>query len=268
MLADEPFTVAGRVAAPLPGDRVDVTFRRGRNVLGSAQAPVGSDGAYGVGFRVGTGPVTITARLARDGSASSTHVLALKPFAGNWERGTHVLFLQERLRRLRYAAPLSGRMDVATQRAVLAFRKVNEMQRVTNASRAVFVDAASGRGAYSVRFPGHGRHVEGDLTHQVVALVNAGGRVQRVYVTSSGRPGLRTPSGSFRVYRHHWGWRGGMLDGSYFAHPRGYPSTCGVHGYPWVPTYPASHCCLRVPIPNAWSIYSWINLGDRIFIYR
>jgi len=34
-----------------------------------------------------------------------------------------------------------------------------------------------------------------------------------------------------------------------------------------VPTYNASHGCLRVPLSNAVSIYRWISLGDRIFVY-
>jgi lipoprotein-anchoring transpeptidase ErfK/SrfK len=35
-----------------------------------------------------------------------------------------------------------------------------------------------------------------------------------------------------------------------------------------VPTYPASHGCLRVPIPNARAIYDWIDIGDPIFLYK
>jgi lipoprotein-anchoring transpeptidase ErfK/SrfK len=52
-----------------------------------------------------------------------------------------------------------------------------------------------------------------------------------------------------------------MYYSSYFI--RGY----AIHGYQSVPTYPASHGCLRVPLANAISIYNWIGLGDRIFVY-
>jgi lipoprotein-anchoring transpeptidase ErfK/SrfK len=41
-----------------------------------------------------------------------------------------------------------------------------------------------------------------------------------------------------------------------------------VHGYIDVPPYAASHGCIRVPIPNAASIFSWIQLGQTIFVYR
>jgi lipoprotein-anchoring transpeptidase ErfK/SrfK len=53
-----------------------------------------------------------------------------------------------------------------------------------------------------------------------------------------------------------------MVDSNYFI--RGY----AIHGYPEVPTYAASHGCIRIPIPNAASVFRWINLGDRIYVYR
>jgi lipoprotein-anchoring transpeptidase ErfK/SrfK len=52
----------------------------------------------------------------------------------------------------------------------------------------------------------------------------------------------------------------GMVDSNYFI--RGY----AIHGYYDVPTYNASHGCLRVPIPNAAEIYNWIRLGDAITV--
>jgi lipoprotein-anchoring transpeptidase ErfK/SrfK len=35
-----------------------------------------------------------------------------------------------------------------------------------------------------------------------------------------------------------------------------------------VPSYAASHGCIRVPIPNAAAIFAWIKIGDPIFVYR
>jgi lipoprotein-anchoring transpeptidase ErfK/SrfK len=35
-----------------------------------------------------------------------------------------------------------------------------------------------------------------------------------------------------------------------------------------VPLYPASHGCIRVPIPQAAGIDRAINLGDVIYVYR
>ena len=53
----------------------------------------------------------------------------------------------------------------------------------------------------------------------------------------------------------------GMVHSSYFI--GGY----AIHGYLDVPTYAASHGCLRVPIPSAWSIYSWVRMGDVVDVY-
>jgi acryloyl-coenzyme A reductase len=41
-----------------------------------------------------------------------------------------------------------------------------------------------------------------------------------------------------------------------------------IHGYPSVPLYPASHGCIRVPIPQAAGIDRAISLGDTIYVYR
>ena len=69
--------------------------------------------------------------------------------------------------------------------------------------------------------------------------------------------------GSFRFYRKDFGTNAlGMVHSSYFI--RGY----AIHGFASVPNYPASHGCLRVPIPNALSIFNWIDIGDPIFTYR
>jgi lipoprotein-anchoring transpeptidase ErfK/SrfK len=52
-----------------------------------------------------------------------------------------------------------------------------------------------------------------------------------------------------------------MVDSNYFI--RGY----AVHGYASVPPYAASHGCIRVPIPDAASIYADISIGETIFVY-
>ncbi len=144
---------------------------------------------------------------------------------------------------------------------MLAFRKVVGMRRTPIASAEVFRRLGRGQGRFRVRFPGHGKHVEADLSRQVLALVR-GGRVERLYPTSTGAPATPTIVGSFRVYRKDLGTNAkGMVHSSYFI--RGY----AIHGYASVPIYPASHGCLRVPIPEAMSIFSWLSYGDRVDVY-
>jgi len=172
-----------------------------------------------------------------------------------------VALLQQRLAAVGYATPQTGAYDAGTERAVLAFRKVNRMPRITTLTPFVVDRLMRGVGGFRVRYPQHGRHVEAHLGQQVLALIE-NGKVVRAYVTSSGSPATPTVLGNFRFYMREPGTNGlGMVYSSYFI--RGY----AIHGYHDVPTYNASHGCLRVPVPDAYAIYSWIRLGDQIDVY-
>ena len=182
--------------------------------------------------------------------------------ASQGSRGTKVLLLQRGLRKLGFAVPVSGRYEDGTSRAVLAFRKTNGLSRNGFASSRIYSLVLRGRGAFKLRFPKAGRHVEFDWSRQVLVLA-AKGRATRVYHSSSGAPSTPTVFGRFRFYRKDLGTNAlGMVHSSYFI--RGY----AIHGYHTVPNHPASHGCLRVPIPNAMAIFRTVKMGERIFVYR
>ena len=183
--------------------------------------------------------------------------------AGVGSRGIRVTMLQRGLKRLGYAGFMpSGYYGPGTARAVLAFRKVNHLPRIGYASRLVFRKVFERRGTFRLKYPRAGKHVEVDISRQVLVLARKG-KPQRIYHTSSGKASTPTVLGSFRFYRKDAGTNGvGMVHSNYFI--GGY----AIHGYHSVPTYPASHGCLRVPIPSAWNIFTWIDYGDRIFVYR
>jgi lipoprotein-anchoring transpeptidase ErfK/SrfK len=114
-----------------------------------------------------------------------------------------------------------------------------------------------------VSYRSDGRHVEADLTKQVLAEIEPGGRVRTIYTMSSGKPSTPTVIGRFRVYSKTPGTNSeGMVDSNYFI--RGY----AIHGYAEVPTYAASHGCLRVPIPDAAAIYGWVHEGTPVDVYN
>jgi peptidoglycan hydrolase-like protein with peptidoglycan-binding domain len=174
--------------------------------------------------------------------------------------GAAVRLLQRGLRTLHYAAPHSGVYDAATSRAVMAFRKMTGRARLYTADRNVLLGVLDGQGAWQVRHPHDGHHVEADISLQVLALID-GDKVVRIQHMSSGKPSTPTVLGRFRVYRKDWGTNSeGMVDSSYFI--RGY----AIHGYASVPTYNASHGCLRVPIPDAATIFNWVRLGDVVWV--
>ncbi len=182
--------------------------------------------------------------------------------AGQGARGLHVLILQRGLKELGFAVPVTGQYGGGTSRAVLAFRKTNGFARNGYADRRVYSLVLQGRGAFRLKYPGAGRHVEYDWSRQVLVMADRG-RARRVYHSSSGAPITPTVFGSFRFYRKSYGTNAKqMVHSSYFI--GGY----AIHGYFSVPAFPASHGCLRVPIPNARDIFNQISLGERIFVYR
>jgi peptidoglycan hydrolase-like protein with peptidoglycan-binding domain len=191
--------------------------------------------------------------------AVRVNVVALHANPG--ARGPAVRLLQTRLAALGYVVGQRGLFDDRTARAVLAFRKVTGMARITNASSEVFKALAKGKGRFKLRHPAHGKHVEADLSRQVIALAS-GGKVERIYPMSSGKPSTPTIIGSFRVYTKSPGYNAkGMYFSNYFI--RGF----AIHGYAEVPIFAASHGCLRVPIPDAISIYNWLRIGNIVDVY-
>ena len=194
-------------------------------------------------------------------TAKTKVVLQATPSVKGGDRGLAVRMLQEMLDEKGYVVGRKGVYDARTQRAVLAFRKVTRRAKNTSADSTVFKALRRGEGTFKVRFPSHGRHVEGDVDRQVLALIDKGKAV-RIYHTSPGAPATPTIRGSFKVYRKDPGTNAkGMYKSAYFI--RGY----AVHGYPSVPTYNASHGCFRVPMSDAASIYDWIQMGMPVDTY-
>jgi peptidoglycan hydrolase-like protein with peptidoglycan-binding domain len=273
VFAGATWRVRGVVEPYVPGQRVTVRFYRGRSKIKVKQVDVlpsatGQAGYFLVSFRTSKpGRVTVRAshRATPELGALTAHsrtvnVVALR--AGYGSRGALVRQLQRRLKAKRFVVAVTGVYDDRTARAVMAFRKLSGLRRLPTANREVFRRLARGAGTFRVRFPSHGRHVEASLGKQVLALIGRGGRVERIYPTSSGAPATPTILGSFRVYSKAAGTNSlGMFMSSYFI--RGY----AIHGYPSVPPYPASHGCLRVPMADAVSIFNWIHYGTRVDTY-
>jgi hypothetical protein len=192
--------------------------------------------------------------------AKTVGVTVVRPTAGPGARGPAVRLLQSRLAAMKYVVPRTGVYDAGTGRAVMAWRKLAGLSRTTLATSEVFAGLLKGRGKFKVRHPGDGRHIEARLNSQVMALIDKG-KVQRIYHISSGAPATPTVRGKFRVYLKTPGTNAkGMVHSSYFI--RGY----AIHGYASVPPYNASHGCLRVPVPNARSIYDWLRIGDVVWV--
>ncbi|CAA9475303.1 MAG: hypothetical protein AVDCRST_MAG85-259, partial [uncultured Solirubrobacteraceae bacterium] len=176
-------------------------------------------------------------------------------------RGLAVRLLQRHLAKRGYVVGRRGSFDARTARAVLAFRKVSGMRRTSSADRGVMRRLARGGGRFKLRYPNHGKHIEADLSRQILVLAR-GNKVERIYHTSSGSPATPTVRGNFRFYMSQPG-----LNNKEMFHSQYFIGGYAIHGYKSVPIYPASHGCLRVPMADARSIYDWIKKGDRIDVY-
>jgi len=165
------------------------------------------------------------------------------------------------LNRRGYFSSRGDRYDVRTKWAVMAFRKVNGMSRNYNANPKIFRKLAAGKGEFKLKRPHAGKHVEVDISKQVMALAKHG-KAQHVFAVSTGAPATPTIRGHFHFYRKDPGYNSeGMYYSVYFI--RGY----ATHGYDPDPPYNASHGCVRNPIPDSIFIYNWISLGDSIYVY-
>jgi L,D-transpeptidase catalytic domain/Putative peptidoglycan binding domain len=260
--------LSGRVKPAVPGELITLHALRGGKASRRIQRTVRSGGRFQFRFKVGKPGLLrlVVTHAASDEQlafrARAKRVRVVRWRAGVGARGVRVLLLQRALKRLGFATPVSGRFDGLTANAVNAFRKTNRMGVGGYADAAVYAMLHRREGAFELRHPRAGKHVEFDWSRQVLVLARRG-RPYRVYHTSSGTPATPTVFGSFRFYRKTPGTNAlGMVHSSYFI--RGY----AIHGYASVPNYPASHGCLRVPVPNAASIYRWIDIGDPIYSYR
>jgi peptidoglycan hydrolase-like protein with peptidoglycan-binding domain len=272
VLTRDTFRVRGKVKPYVAGQVVVVRLFRGGRAIAERTAPVvpGPNGRAGfvtvplASAKAGT--VTVRAEHAATPEQAAYKAeavrLAVEPYSAQpGSRGRVVRHLQAKLSALGYIVGRRGSYDASTARAVLAFCKVVGIARTDVATPDVFARLDRGQGAFRLKFPRHGRHVEADLSRQVLVLADHG-KVQRIYPTSSGAPATPTILGSFRVYRKDYGTNSlGMVHSSYFI--RGY----AIHGYAQVPTYNASHGCLRVPVPDALSIFNWVRMGTRIDVY-
>ena len=262
----EPVRISGSVTPFVAGASVEISVVRGqRRVLHEARRLTASRSGRGK-FALWIGPsrrgvYRVTVRQA-GAAGDSARLYVVRPSAHSGSQGLGVRALQHRLKQLGYLTAVNGHYDSSTGRAVLAFRKVNGFGRLTSASTKVFKRLARGGGAFKLRYPKAGKHAEFDWSRQVLVLANHG-RAQIIVHTSSGKPSTPTVMGHFRFYSKSPGTNShGMYYSSYFH--GGY----AVHGYPSVPTYPASHGCIRIPNASAKRVYAWIGLGNDIWTYR
>jgi hypothetical protein len=173
----------------------------------------------------------------------------------------YVNLLEKRLLDLGYYLPgHNWSFDYRTADAMRAFNKVQSTARVGNVDSAAWQRLANPvRPRPRFRSPDY--HIEINQTKQVIFVVN-GGKVRHTLHTSTGANG-GTRDGSFAVHRKLAGYSGNRL-----YYPSYFDGLRAIHGWPEVPTFPASHGCSRVPMWAATWIYSKAPIGTRVYVYH
>jgi lipoprotein-anchoring transpeptidase ErfK/SrfK len=178
--------------------------------------------------------------------------------------GPLVSWLERRLATLSYRpGAVDGAYDGNTADAVVAFQKVQGFNRsgaATDATVRTLVTAQRPR----ARKAAGGKRVEVDLTRQVLFLVE-NGSVTATIPVSTGREGLRTPTGTYSVERKLPYWRESALGLLY--KPAYFHGGYAIHGAPSVPVYPASHGCVRVAVTTMDWLYPLLPVGTRVDTY-
>ena len=193
------------------------------------------------------------------GREKTVHTSVFLPYLAEGARGPSVRILERRLSQLHYL--LRG-VDTFyaddTADAVLAFQKVNGLARTGRVTPGLWrrlQTAHPPRPRY--RF---GHHIEVNKSKQILFEVDHG-RVVRVVHVSTGATG-NTPIGLWHIYSKVPGTLpDGMFDSNFFL--RGF----AIHGYPSVPSYPASHGCVRTPNWAAPILFASSYYGEPIYIY-
>jgi len=175
--------------------------------------------------------------------------------------GLFVALIQQRLAALHFYIPQSGVYDTNTGLALDAYHRLMHWGTSQTLDGKTISFLLDGYGQFPVRFPGNGRHAEGNLSLQLLALVD-GSHVVAIYPISSGKPSTPTILGNFRVYSRVPGY---LPDGMYFSNF--FISGYAIHGYDPAPDYPASHGCMRLPIVDAISVFNWLAIGDWVDTY-
>ncbi len=178
-----------------------------------------------------------------------------------------------------WTGAVDGAFDPATRAALIAFQKwegraitgrltIDELEAIRNSA-----DSKTKEGWPKPREPGYA-HVEVDLDRQVLLIVNDEGGVRVLPVsTGTGKPFIDegqtsiayTPRGRFVVYDKTVGWEKDPPLSMYY--PNYISGGVAIHGHHSVPTQPASHGCIRIPMFAAREVSKLLEVGTIVLVY-
>jgi len=179
--------------------------------------------------------------------------------------GPDVTALRRRLAALRFhLPPPTGAFDTELSDSVIAFQKASGLPRTGVVDLRTWRALAEAEPP-KARYRGAEPHIEVDKSRQILLVVRKG-EVHAAIPISSGATG-NTPVGSFRIL-----WKAPMtttwLGPAILYRTLTFHGGFAIHGFTSVPSYPASHGCVRVPIWAADWLYDQSPVGERVYIYE
>jgi hypothetical protein len=263
--------VTGVVRPYVAGQAVDVKAFLGRRLIKSARLRVQASHSKSFGRfvisiaapRAGTVSIVVShaATSAMGAFGARRSYTSLDEHVGFGSRGPFVQLIQQRLAALHIYVIRSGVYDQHTGLAVDAYHRLLRRGHSQSLDGRTISFLLDGLGQFKVRFPKQGRHAEGNLSDQLLALI-VGSKVQAIYPISSGKPSTPTVLGNFRVYERVPSY---LPDGMYYSDF--FFGGFAIHGFNPAPDFPASHGCMRMPISDAISAFDWLAIGDGVDVY-
>jgi L,D-transpeptidase catalytic domain len=259
--------VRGAVRPARPGSPVLVQLIKDGRTVDTRQVTMGSAGGFRARLTIPK-PGTYRARasfsapdLLRGGARTHGDATPL-PHLSSGSSGRFVRLLEGRLVDLHYrlVGTKDGRYDSRTADAVVAFHKVQRTARSDAVSEATWRRLADPIRPHARR-SWLGFHFEVDQTRQVLYTVEDGD-VTNVLHVSTGAGGL-TRDGAFRVWAKTAGFSPNRL-----YYPSYFDGYRALHGWTEVPTYAASHGCVRIPYWNAQWVYGLADYGTPVVVYH
>jgi peptidoglycan hydrolase-like protein with peptidoglycan-binding domain len=172
-----------------------------------------------------------------------------------------------------WTGPIDGAFDNGSKHALIAFQKIEGRKRTGVLTRGELdaIMQANQPEPVDTTYP----HIEIDLRRQVLMFVNEKGHAASILSVSTGNEALyldggkwvraHTPRGQFFVTRKINGLRISRLGALYY--PCYIVNGIAIHGSPSVPSYPASHGCIRIPMFAAKAFHDIVPLGTRVVVY-
>ncbi len=207
------------------------------------------------------------AAIAAEGRLVTSLRLGVRPGAWRPEPGEQgylfdVRGVQLRLFQLGFLerSAVTGTLDDATSQALLAFQGWEDLARTETVTGETQVELLR---AFRPVPSTHraGRRIEIHRDRGVLLMLEGNDLIRAVHTSTGGV----TPAGEFRVYRKErlsWSvpFKVWMPYAAYFV------GGIAMHEYSYVPSYPASHGCVRLPAGEAERVYRFVDVGTPVLV--